>query len=155
MVTGTVLHLPSTPSEFVCSLGLLARKRGPFISPGFGVSPCFVFPGSVVAGTSAILQMQHVWAFCSHSLFKRLIQLRLLQESPSATKMCIRYLAVRLKHLSCFVPANNLRLSIGPALCRVCCWTGILPNISSWKALNFSSVWCPGTDPHPLDFLSC
>lgn len=29
-----------------------------------------------------------------------------------------------------------------------------LSNISSWKALNFSSVWCPCTDLHPLDFLS-
>lgn len=121
VVPAAVLDLPSNPSEFVCSLGLLARNREPFINPGFGVSPYFVFPGSVVAGTSAILQMQHVWAFCSHSLFKRLIQLRLLQKSPSATEMCNRYLAVRLKHLSCFVPADDLRLLIGPALCMACC----------------------------------
>lgn len=38
-------HIPleALAGGFVCSLGPLARKREPFINPGFRVSPCFSY----------------------------------------------------------------------------------------------------------------
>lgn len=44
MVPVTVLHLLITPSEFVCSLGLLARKKGTLYQPRFWSQPLFHFP---------------------------------------------------------------------------------------------------------------
>lgn len=79
---------PGTPAgEFGCILRLPTTKREPFLGPGFQVSPCFPLPASVVPGTSDLLQMQHVWALCEHSLFKRLIQLKLLYERLCCGKM--------------------------------------------------------------------
>lgn len=37
-------HLSSTPSEPVCSLGLLARKKGTFYQPRFWSQPLLRFP---------------------------------------------------------------------------------------------------------------
>lgn len=51
-------------------LGFLQIKRQPFMNPGFGVSPRFFLPASVVAGTSALLQI-HMCGLFANTVYLR------------------------------------------------------------------------------------